>query len=83
MSHLHSPNSASNFLEKAQLQHSSSAMPSYGEYDENGVDLSLLRYTLSLTPLQRLIQMEKHARDVLRLNDYGRRHRETKTGSDR
>ena len=30
----------------------------YGEYDENGVDLSLVRYSLSLTPTQRLKAVE-------------------------
>lgn len=28
------------------------------DYDENGVDLSLVRYTLSLTPTQRLKALE-------------------------
>jgi hypothetical protein len=51
----------------------------YGEYDENGVDLSLLRLTLSLTPSERLKLMDKHARDTLKLLEYGRRHREAKS----
>ena len=51
----------------------------YGEYDENGVDLSLLRYMLQLTPLERLTLMEKHARDTKILYEYGRRHRQSKT----
>jgi hypothetical protein len=37
---------------------------SYGEYDENGVDLSLIRWMLSLTPTERLQWMERCARDV-------------------
>ncbi|HKI34200.1 MAG TPA: hypothetical protein VKA46_20275 [Gemmataceae bacterium] len=49
---------------------------SYGEQDENGVDLSLLRYTLSLSPLERLRHMERHARDTQLLIEYGRRARE-------
>jgi hypothetical protein len=48
----------------------------YGEQDENGVDLSLLRYTLSLSPLERLRLMERHARDIQALIEYGRRARE-------
>jgi len=52
----------------------------YGEYDENGVDVSLIRYMLGRTPLERLILMEQHARDTQVLFEYGRRHRETKTG---
>ncbi len=55
----------------------------YGEYDENGVDLSLLRYMLQLTPLERLTLMEKHARDTEILYEYGRKHRESKASSGR
>jgi hypothetical protein len=36
----------------------------YGDYDENGVDLSLIRWMLSLTPTERLQWMERCARDV-------------------
>jgi hypothetical protein len=53
------------------------AFPYYGEYDENGVDVSLLRYMLSLSPLERLRLMEQHARDTQILLEYGRRSRET------
>jgi hypothetical protein len=56
---------------------------SYGEYDENGVDLSLLRYLLSLSPLERLRLMERHARDTQVLNDYGRQYREISPYPDR
>lgn len=55
----------------------------YGEYDENGVDLSLLRYMLSLSPLQRLEVMEKCARDTRILYECGRKHREAKPPQDR
>lgn len=55
----------------------------YGDYDENGVDLSLLRYLLSLSPLERLRLMERHARDTQMLNEYGRRYREASSGSGR
>jgi len=55
----------------------------YGDYDENGVDLSLLRYMLQLTPLERLTLMEKHARDTEILYEYGRKHRESKAAQDR
>jgi hypothetical protein len=48
----------------------------YGEYDEAGVDLSLLRYMLRLSPLERLVLMEQHARDTRLLYEYGQRHRE-------
>jgi hypothetical protein len=54
----------------------------YGAQDENGVDLSLIRYMLSLSPLERLRVMERHARDTLLLMEYGRRAREA-AASDR
>lgn len=57
--------------------------PYYGEHDENGVDLSLLRYLLKLSPNERLILMERHARDTRILYDYGRRHREAAASSGR
>ena len=56
---------------------------SYGEYDANGVDLSLLRYMLQLSPLERLQVMERHARDVRSLNEYGRRHRQAQAARRR
>ena len=56
-------------------------LPYYGDYDENGVDLSLLRYMLSLTPRQRLERMQECALQTLKLLEYGRRHREAKRPS--
>jgi hypothetical protein len=55
----------------------------YGEYDESGVDVSLLRYMLALSPLERLQRMEAHARDTQILLKYGRRHREAKAAANR
>lgn len=49
-------------------------VPLFGPYDANGVDLSLLKYTLSLSPLERLVRMEQAARDTRLLNEYGRQH---------
>jgi hypothetical protein len=57
--------------------------PYFGEYNEAGVDLSLLRYMLSLSPLERLVRMEQHARDTLTLYEYGRKHRAAKTAENR
>jgi hypothetical protein len=48
----------------------------YPEQDENGVDLSLIRSMLELSPLERFRLMERKARETLTLNQYGRRHRE-------
>ncbi len=54
----------------------------YGEQDENGVDLSLIRENLKLTPLERLRRAELARRQTLRLLEYGRRHREDSAGTD-
>jgi hypothetical protein len=48
----------------------------YGEQDENGVDLSLIRAALKLSPTERLRRSDKARRDALRLLEYGRRQRE-------
>ena len=48
----------------------------YGEQDANGVDLSLIRELLRLSPLERVRRADRARRDTLRLLEYGRRHRE-------
>ncbi len=48
----------------------------YGEQDENGIDLSLIRENLRLTPLERIRRADRATKDALRLMEYGRRHRE-------
>ncbi len=45
----------------------------YGEQDENGVDLSLIRENLKLPPLERLRRAEQGLLGALRLREYGRR----------
>jgi hypothetical protein len=60
----------------------------YGEQDENGVDLSLIRENLNLAPRERLRRGDRAREDALRLLEYGRRQRETdarrkQTGKDR
>ncbi len=47
----------------------------YGEQDENGIDLSLIRENLKLTPLERIRKADAARRQTLRLLEYGRRHR--------
>lgn len=49
----------------------------YGEQDENGVDLSLIRENLKLSPKDRLLRGDRATRDALRLLEYGRRQRES------
>lgn len=46
----------------------------YGEQDENGVDLSLIRANLRLTPEERLLQGDHARRGALQLREYGKRH---------
>jgi len=44
----------------------------YGEQDENGVDLSLIRENLKLTPTERVRRGDKARRDALTIMEYGR-----------
>jgi hypothetical protein len=48
----------------------------YGEQDENGIDLSLIRENLKLSPLERIRRGENAMDEALMLLEYGRRHRE-------
>ena len=48
----------------------------YGEQDANGVDLSLIRENLKLTPQERLLRGDRARRSALQLLEYGRRQRE-------
>ena len=52
------------------------SIASYGEQDENGVDLSLIRMNLHLTATERLRRGDRARRDALRMLEYGRRNRE-------
>jgi uncharacterized damage-inducible protein DinB len=54
--------------------HSTEAFP-HCELDENGVDLSLIRENLKLTPEQRLLRAERARRNAGQLIEYGRRKR--------
>ena len=47
----------------------------YGEQDENGVDLSLIRRNLRLSPAERLRRAEKESKGLLHLREYVRRNR--------
>lgn len=46
----------------------------YGEQDENGVDLSLIRANLTLTPIERLRKGDRATSDMLRLRKHARAH---------
>jgi len=54
----------------------------YGEQDENGVDLSLIRENLKLTPLERIRKGDLARRQALKMLEYGRRHRENAARED-
>jgi len=47
----------------------------YGEQDENGTDLSLIRSNLRLSPAERLLEGDRACDGTLRLMEYGRRQR--------
>lgn len=55
----------------------------YGEQDENGVDLSLIRELLKLSPEERLRRSDQACQDVLRLQQYGRPIASKPPGADR
>lgn len=55
----------------------------YGEQNAAGVDLSLIRERLRLSPIERLRRMEQHAQEVLRLMEHGKRARGHAAGADR
>lgn len=55
----------------------------YGEQDENGVDLSLIRHMLSLTPLQRIEMMEQAAQQTRMLNEHGRKYLQSAAAENR
>jgi hypothetical protein len=48
----------------------------YGEQDENGTDLSLIRANLRLAPRERLLQGDRARNSALRLMEIGRQQRE-------
>jgi hypothetical protein len=71
-------------LESVEQESSVSAhTPWTSVYDERGVDSSLLRSLLALSPLERLQFMERQANETRKLNEYGRRARQAATGADR
>ncbi len=51
----------------------------FPEQDENGVDLSLIRENLRLSPAERLRKGDQARRGALRLMQLGRQHRQRQT----
>ena len=51
----------------------------FPEQDENGVDLSLIRENLRLSPAERLRNGDQARRGALRLMQLGRQHRQRQT----
>jgi hypothetical protein len=43
--------------------------PPLPEYSEDGVDLSLIRWMLSMSPLERLEFLERHVNSVLAIRE--------------
>jgi hypothetical protein len=50
-----------------------------GQYDENGVDLSLIRANLRLSPTERARRAERARRSALRVQELGRAFRRQST----
>lgn len=69
------PESTSSFLNPDPLW--------YGDQDANGVDLSLIRENLKLTPRERLLQGDRARRSALRLLEFGQQQRERDAGTKR
>jgi hypothetical protein len=44
--------------------------PLPAEYSEDGVDVSLIRWSLSLTPLERLQFLEDRINDILKVREW-------------
>jgi hypothetical protein len=44
-------------------------VPPPTDYSDDGVDLTLIRWMLSLTPAQRLEVVEQHANDILAIRE--------------
>ena len=59
--------------EDEEIVSTRSIMTPYGEQDENGTDLSLIRELLRLTPLERLRLGDRATSDMLRLREHARR----------
>jgi hypothetical protein len=55
----------------------------YGKQDENGVDLSLIRENLKLTPSERLLRGDRARRSALRLLEHARRQQQTDSRTKR
>lgn len=55
----------------------------YGEQDENGVDLSLIRENLKLTPEERLLKGDSARRGALELLEYARRNAQERSATNR
>lgn len=70
-------------MAEARLPESMLLATWYGDQDENGVDLTLIRELRRLSPVERLQRAEKAKRDALRLLEYGRRNREEPTRATR
>ncbi len=51
----------------------------YGEQDENGVDLSMIRRNLRLSPTERIRRAERESKGLLHLRAYVRRDREKRS----
>jgi hypothetical protein len=57
----------------------STARTDYGEQDENGVDLSIIRRNLRLSPTERVRRAERESKGLLHLRQYVRKQPEKRS----
>lgn len=62
--------------EQADIEERMRSSAYCGQQDQSGVDLSLIRENLRLTPTERVRRADRARRDALRVLEYGRRNRE-------
>jgi hypothetical protein len=70
-------------LGKYPIESTRSIQTPYGEQDENGTDLSLIRANLRLSAVQRLAQGDRARRSALQLLEYGKHTRHQSATKDR
>jgi hypothetical protein len=67
-------------LEKSDSRLDSRNLQDYGEYSESGVDISLIKYLLSLPPIERVLLMERRARETSWMREHARPCTKTRPG---
>lgn len=56
--------------------------PKLPDYSEDGVDLTLIRWMLSLTPAERLQFLEERINEILRIRELNAKHQTATNAAD-